>query len=248
VFLLPRIRLRTGAAVLLFLSFLVQAPPASASDAPDTDETLREGYSLLTNEEYDEARRVFSRISPDGYDLGDYLLYFTGFSLARQGKQEEAASVLGTLAGSFPESPLSPYLSHELAYAAAKADDLAVARKHFSASRGKVSGNGRKSEEGYIAARLLEREIPAGEGTATPPPPVKENGNGIEPEALPLPEEPEKPLILFVGASKGPQFQEDDRPTRQGEEQQEDEDGLGDDPGLEDQIDGIHLARPMGVL
>ena len=190
---MPRILLRTGAAVLLFLSFLVQAPPASASAAPDPDGALREGYTLLTNEQYDEARRVFSRISPDGYDLGDYLLYFTGFSLARQGKREEAASVLETLSGSFPESPLPPYLSHELAYAAAKADDLAAARKHFSASRGKVSGNGRKAEEGYIAARLLEREIPAGEGIATPPPPVPENGNGTEPEALPLPEEPESP-------------------------------------------------------
>jgi len=152
---LPRIL----SAVLLVLAVRFPIPGAFADESPDSDARFREGVAFLENEEYAEARERFGAVPVESFDLGDYLLYFTGLSLAREGKREEAAAVLDRLSSSFPESPLLPYLFHELALAAAKADDLAAAAKALERSRGKVSGGARIAEERYVAARLLEREF-----------------------------------------------------------------------------------------
>ena len=45
-------------------------------------------------------------------------------------------------------------MQHELAFAAAVDNDLPSAREAYVVSRGKVTGNGRKAEEGYVAALL----------------------------------------------------------------------------------------------
>ncbi|NNF84104.1 MAG: transglycosylase SLT domain-containing protein, partial [Deltaproteobacteria bacterium] len=125
--------------------------------------TFREGWTLLSEEQFAEARKTFSGITPGDYDLGDYVLYFTGIALSREGKPEEAAEILERLLSAFPESPLVPYLRHALAFAAAKEGDIPAATKYFRDSRGKVTGNGRKAAEGYIAARLMEDREEEGE-------------------------------------------------------------------------------------
>ncbi len=139
--------------LLLVLSLASFAHAASASSL---DNTFREGWSLLSEEKFAEAREAFGEISPGEYDLGDYVLYFTGLALAREGKPAEAVSTLERLTSDFPQSPLIPYLAHELAFAAAKAGDIPSARKYFRSSRGKVTGYRRTAAEGYLAARLLE--------------------------------------------------------------------------------------------
>ncbi len=123
---------------------------------PFADNTFRKGWVLLSEEQFAEARETFEGISPDEYDLGDYVLYFTGISLSREGKPGEAAGILERLLSAFPQSPLVPYLRHELAFAAVRADDIPSARKYFRDSNGMVTGSGRKAAEGYIAARLME--------------------------------------------------------------------------------------------
>ncbi|NNG45694.1 MAG: tetratricopeptide repeat protein, partial [Deltaproteobacteria bacterium] len=130
---------------------------------PSADNTFREGWTLLSEEQFAEARKTFSGITPGDYDLGDYVLYFTGIALSREGKPEEAAEILERLLSAFPESPLVPYLRHALAFAAAKEGDIPAATKYFRDSRGKVTGNGRKAAEGYIAARLMEDREEEGE-------------------------------------------------------------------------------------
>src|SRR4030067_310593 len=122
------------------------------------------GGALVSEERCAEARETFGGLSPGEYDLGDYVLYFTGVALAKEGNAAEAAVTLDRLVLSFPESPLAPYLAQELAFAAAKADDLPAARNYFEASRGKVAGNGRKAAEKYIEARLLEEKGMGEEG------------------------------------------------------------------------------------
>lgn len=145
-----------GIAASMIVLLLVLSPHARAEPVPSADNTFRKGYLLLSEEQFAEARETFDGIPPGEYDLGDYVLYFTGVALSREGKAEEAAGILERLLSSFPESPLVPYLRHELAFAAAKEDDLPSARKYFRDSRGKVKGDGRRAAQGYIAARLLE--------------------------------------------------------------------------------------------
>lgn len=153
----------TASLILL----LTLSPVVHAATGPAADNTFRRGWLLLSEERFAEARETFEGISPGAYDLGDYVLYFTGVALSREKKPEEAASALAQLLFSFPASPLVPYMRHEMAFAAAKRDDIASARIYFRESRGKVSGSERKAAEGYIAARLMEeaeeeREQPEG--------------------------------------------------------------------------------------
>ncbi len=147
-------KIRILASPILFLLFL--SPLAHADSVSPSDNTFQAGWSLLSEEKFAEARETFGAITPGEYDLGDYVLYFTGVALSREGKPEEAALTLERLTSAFPESPLIPYLAHELAFAAAKEGDIPSARKYFRDSRGKVTGNRRKAAEGYIAARLME--------------------------------------------------------------------------------------------
>ncbi len=129
---------------------------ALADSLSPADNSFHEGWSLLSEEKYAEAREKFGGISPDEYDLGDYVLYFHGVAWAREGKLPEAEATFERFAASFPASPLLPYLAHELGFAAVKEGNIPFARKYFPASRGKVAGNGRKAAEMFIAARLLE--------------------------------------------------------------------------------------------
>ena len=156
---------------LVTLFFILSfAPSVHAVSVSPQDNTFREGWSLLSEEKYAEAREAFGEISPGEYDLGDYVLYFTGLALSREGKPEEAGKTLEQLSSAFPQSPLIPYLAHELAFAAAKAGDIPSARKYFLLSRGKVTGDRRVAAEGYIAARLMEEpEEGPGEGTEGEP-------------------------------------------------------------------------------
>jgi len=151
-------------ATLLLLFIL--APFAHTASASSQDNTFRAGWSLLSEEKFAEAREALGEISPGEYDLGDYVLYFTGLALAREGKPAEAAKTLDGLTSAFPQSPLIPYLAHELAFAAAKAGDIPSARKYFRSSRGKVTGDRRTAAEGYLAARLMEE--PEGEPEGEP--------------------------------------------------------------------------------
>jgi len=142
--------------LLRILAFLALCPDfaIASSAAGGHDAAFREGWSLLQKERYAEARAVFVKIPPLEYDLGDYVLYFTGMSSARQGKRAEAGEAARGLSETFPGSPLIPYMLHELAFAAAVDNDLPAAREAYVVSRGKVTGNGRKAEEGYVAALL----------------------------------------------------------------------------------------------
>jgi len=124
------------------------------------DTAFYEGWSLLEKERYAEARAALRPIPPQEYDLGDYVVYFDGMAAAREGKRDEAAAAAKRLEEIFPQSPLVPYLRHEIAFAAALDNDLPAARESLAVSRGKVTGNGRKSEEGYVAARLMEEDGP----------------------------------------------------------------------------------------
>lgn len=149
--------------LLAVVGLLLVLPGAARADGFSfADNALRQGWSLLTQKRFAEAEEAFGRISPDTYDLGDYVLYFTGVARVRAGEIGEGAGILERLAVSFPGSPLYPYLAHELAFAAAKAGDLPSARTYFAISRGNVRGNGRKAAEGYVAACLS----PDGNGRA----------------------------------------------------------------------------------
>ncbi len=153
--------LRVGAGRLLVAAALfVCAAPAAAAKLPPPDTLFKEGWALLVDEKFADARAKFERIDPAAFDLGDYVLYFKGACLAGEGSVADGAGTLAALEKAYPDSPLVPYLAHELAYAAVKEDDLDAARRYFEKSRGAVSGNGRKAESGYVAARLLERDEP----------------------------------------------------------------------------------------
>jgi len=145
------------AFLVLWPNFAIAAPPA----ARGYDDAFLEGWSLLQKGRYAAARAAFAKIPPLEYDLGDYVVYFGGEAAAREGKRTEAGESLRRLEEKFPDSPLLPYLRHEIAYAAALDNDAAAARHPFGLSRGRVSGSGRKAEEGYVAAFL------AGEGAST---------------------------------------------------------------------------------
>ena len=145
--------------ILVFLA-LCPRPAIASSAAGGHDAAFREGWSLLQKERYAEARAVFAKIPPLEYDLGDYVVNFGGEAAAREGKRTEAIDSLRLLKEKFPDSPLLPYLHHEIAYAAALDNDLPAARESISVSRGAVKGNGRKSEEGYVVALLAEEGGP----------------------------------------------------------------------------------------
>lgn len=144
------------AASFLLLPFL--SLPARAGFVSPADNTFRTGWTLLSEEKFGEAQEAFRAISPGDYDLGDYVVYFTGLALVGEGKPSEATGVLEQLESLFPDSFLVPYLAHELAFAAAKREDMPSARKYSGISRGKISGNGRKAAEMFVAARLMETE------------------------------------------------------------------------------------------
>ncbi len=144
-----------------FLLLTLCAPGAHGVAGPGYDDAFRAGWSLLDKDQYADARAEFAKIPPREYDLGDYVLYFGGVAAARGGDRAGAIEAAARLEGEFPASPLVPYLEHEIAYAAAVDNDLPAAGNAFAASRGKVIGNGRKAEEGFIAAQL------AGGGEAT---------------------------------------------------------------------------------
>ncbi len=171
------LRARGAAAgiVLLAAALFLSAAPAPAAKLPPPDTLFKEGWGLLVDEKFADARAKFERIDPAAFDLADYVLYFRGVCLAGEGDVAGGAAVLESMEKSSAGSPLVPYLAHELAYAAVKEDDLAAARKFFEKSRGAVAGNGRRAESGYVAARLMEADEPApappdaAEGTAPPP-------------------------------------------------------------------------------
>ena len=148
--------------ILAFLALCPQFAVASTS-APGHDAAFQEGWSLLQKERYAEARAAFAKIPPLEYDLGDYVVYFGGEAAAREGKRTEAAESLRLLKEKFPDSPLLPYLLHEVAYAAALDNDVAASREAFGLSRGKVGGSRRKAEEGYVAAFLAGEAGPTAE-------------------------------------------------------------------------------------
>ncbi|MFZ2223400.1 MAG: transglycosylase SLT domain-containing protein [Candidatus Deferrimicrobium sp.] len=145
--------------MLVFLALCPNFAIASAS-APAHDAAFREGWSLLQKERYPEADAALSGIPPAEFDLGDYVVYFRGKAAARVGKRTEAVALLRILGEKFSDSPLLPYLRHEVAYAAALDNDAAAAREAFALSRGKVGGSRQKAEEGYVAAFLASEEGP----------------------------------------------------------------------------------------
>src|SRR3972149_6969927 len=149
------------------LAFLALSPHAGAAPAAHMhDAAFREGWSLLQEERYVEARAALGKIPPAEYDLGDYIAYFVGMGAARDGKRSEAGESLRTLEEKFPDSPLLPYLHHEVAYAAALDNDVAGARMALERSHGKVGGGYRKSEEGFVAAFLAEEGGPSPEAAS----------------------------------------------------------------------------------
>ena len=144
------------------LAFLALSPQFAIASNPALghDAAFREGWSLLQKERYAEAGAALAGIPPAEFDLGDYVVYFRGKAAARMRERPEAAGFLRLLGEKFPDSPLLPYLRHEVAYAAALDNDAAAAREAFGLSRGKVSGSRRKAEEGYVAAFLAAAEGP----------------------------------------------------------------------------------------
>jgi len=154
--------------LLCALAFLVLWPnlAIASSSAGRHDAAFREGWSLLQKERYAEARAIFAKIPPLEYDLGDYVVYFRGEAAARGGNRAGAGESLRLLEEKFPDSPLRPYLRHEVAYAAALDNDLPAARESLSVSRGAVKGNGRKSEEGFVVALLAEEGGPTAEAAS----------------------------------------------------------------------------------
>jgi len=154
--------------VLCFLAFFALCPNVgdASSSRDGHDAAFREGWSLLEKERYAEARAAFAKIPPEAYDLGDYVVFFSGMAAAREGKRAEAEERLQTFREKFPASPLLPYLHHEVAFAAALDNDLPAARASLSVSRGAVMGNGRKSEEGYMVALLAEEGGPTAEAAS----------------------------------------------------------------------------------
>lgn len=137
------------------------APVSGASSLSPSDQALREGWLLLASEKYALARDKFRKITLSGYELSDYALGFTGMSYAREGKLADAAATWDNLVASSPDSPLVRLLATELAFLAARGDNLALAARWHEAAKGYANGAARRSESGYVAARLLEDADPA---------------------------------------------------------------------------------------
>ena len=138
------------ASILLLL--LALSSVGRADSLSPEDQAFRKGWSLLSEERFAEAREAFGSLSAGEYDLGDYVLLFTGVALVKEGKAAEAAVTLDRLVISFPESPLAPYLAHELAFAAAKAGDLPAARGDNEGPRGEGAGGRGGDAEGRVGA------------------------------------------------------------------------------------------------
>src|SRR3972149_813071 len=100
-------RLLASFAFLLALTSFARADSLSPAD-----HLFREGWALLSEEKFPEARETFGSLSPGEYDLGDYVLYFTGFALAREGKLAEAAAVHDRLPRPLPRPPPVPASPH----------------------------------------------------------------------------------------------------------------------------------------
>ena len=117
--------------LLGILAFLALCPDiaVASSAAGGHDAAFREGWSLLQKERYPEADATLAGIPPAEFDLGDYVVYFRGKAAARVGKRTEAVALLLILGEKFSDSPLLPYLRHEVAYAAALDNDAAAARE-----------------------------------------------------------------------------------------------------------------------
>src|SRR3990172_2665530 len=131
------------------LAFLALSPNAGAAPSAQMhDAAFREGWSLLQEERYVEARAALGKIPPAEYDLGDYIAYFVGMGAARDGKRSEAGESLRTLEEKFPDSPLLPYLHHEVAYAAALDNDVAGARVALERPHGEGGGGDREAGGG----------------------------------------------------------------------------------------------------
>ncbi len=173
----PRAPRVAAGIVVLLAALLVASAPAAAAKDRSPDAVFKEGWTLLADEKFAEAKARFESIDPGTFDLGDYVLYFRGVCLAGEGNIAGGSAALEALGKAYPESPLVPFLAHELAYTAVKEDDLAAARTFYEKSRGAVSGNGRRAEGGYVAARLLERDAspapPPDAAEAPAPPPAK---------------------------------------------------------------------------
>jgi hypothetical protein len=150
---------------LAFLTILALCPDfgIASTSAPKYDAAFREGWSFLQKERYAEASEALAGIPPSEFDLGDYVVYFRGKAAARVGTRGDAGELLQVLGEKFPDSPLLPYLLHEVAYAAVLDNDAAAAREAFGLSRGRVSGSRRKAEEGYVAASLAGEAGPTAE-------------------------------------------------------------------------------------
>ncbi len=173
----PRARRGVSRVAVLAAALLLACAPAAAAKAksPSPDALFRDGWALLADEKFADAKAKFDGIDAASFDLGDYVLFFRGVCLAGEGKIAEGTAALSALADTFPQSPLGAYLAHDLSYAAVKEDDLDAARTLAGKAQGAVLGNGRRAEAGYVAARLLEADVPepssrdAAEGPAPPP-------------------------------------------------------------------------------
>jgi soluble lytic murein transglycosylase len=154
--------LKRSPAFLITSAVLLLALCGPAHPAPPNvhDNAFREGWAHLDHERFAEAGAAFARIPHREYDLGDYVLYFSGMAAARGKKRVEASEFMNLLEAQYPGSPLIPYMRHEIGYAAALDNDLRLARAALDVSRGRVSGGNRKSEEGFVAALLAEENGP----------------------------------------------------------------------------------------
>src|SRR4030067_2340612 len=68
--------LRHARLLASFALLLTISSPARAHSLPPADHLFREGWALLSEERFPAARETFCALSPVGYDLGDYVLYF----------------------------------------------------------------------------------------------------------------------------------------------------------------------------
>ena len=119
------------------LAFLALSPNAGAAPSAQMhDAAFREGWSLLQEERYVEARAALGKIPPAEYDLGDYIASFVGMGAARDGKRSEVGEALRKLQEKFPDSLPLPHRLSEVAYAAFLDDALAVARMRPSRRTG----------------------------------------------------------------------------------------------------------------
>src|SRR4030065_1958807 len=80
-----------------FLLLLALSSPGRAGSLSSPDAAFREGWALLSEERFAEAREAFGGLSPGEYDLGDYVLFSQCGALAEEGKAAEAAAAFDRL-------------------------------------------------------------------------------------------------------------------------------------------------------